>query len=372
MRRQLGRRIYFGVANHDRTGVLRDAISQFSSAVQSGTGRANALAFDNMNASDFHIVKNTAWDAATEPRISVVFPTFCRPDTLPLVFAALAAQTDMTFEVVVCDDASGDTTAALLREAIATAAFPLACLTLAAHGGPARARNRALTVARAPVVLLLGDDILPPSDLVARHVAWHAAHPDERDALLGSSTWDESLPPNALMRWLEHGGRRFAFNYYDLPPHRLVSGHFFYTCHVSLKLALLMRTGGFDESFPFASHEDLELGLRLEQYGMQLRFEPTLVVRHRHMLDLAAVTRRVYRMGSSSVAFWQRVPGGLPRGRAAARTVIMRFFTWPVARRLATLRCGVERPQVVRWTLLLSANYWCGAADAARGRSPMA
>ena len=322
--------------------------------------------------------RNVLFGQMTSPALSVVFPTHRRPDTLVCVLDALAAQTGLEpgqFEVVVCDDASGDNTPAVLREASRRVPYPMACLILTKQGGPARARNAVLPLVRAPVVLLLGDDILPPPDLVVRHVKWHARHPDLADALLGYTTWDEPPPPNALMRWLEVGGRQFSFNYRDLSTDRPVSGYYFYTCHVSFKLSLLKQAGGFDEGFPFASQEDLELGLRMEQQGMRLHFDPTLIARHRHWLDLPSVCRRIYRMGYSSVHFWRTVPRPPSLPRAVVRKVLIGLFAWLPVRRLCRLLPDRNDPELRRtcawrWTMLLSANYWSGAADATFRRPP--
>ncbi|MEI6168062.1 MAG: glycosyltransferase [bacterium] len=321
--------------------------------------------------------QNQRWQSGMIPAISVVFPTYRRPDTLGPVLEALNAQTGLppeAFEVVVCDDASGDTAPATLLQASAQALHPMTCVVLSEQGGPARARNAALRFVRAPVVLLLGDDILAPPDLVARHMQWHAAHPAVTEALLGASSWDDTPPPTVLMRWLEQGGRHYAFNYRDLPVDCPVSGHFFYTCHVSFKKGLFTLAGGFDESFPFASHEDLELGLRMERHGMQLTFDPTLVVRHRHWMNLQSICTRIYRMGYSSIHFYNTGALPLSRPRALARNLLMRLFASPWARRTATRLAGPatpSHPRPLRWRLLLASMYWSGAYDAAQGKTPL-
>lgn len=321
--------------------------------------------------------QNHAWQSGIIPAISVVLPTYRRPDTLDLVLEALNAQTGITpdaFEVVVCDDASGDHTPEVLRRASARALHPMACVVLNEQGGPARARNAAMLFVRGPVVLLLGDDILSPPDLVARHLQWHAAHPETTRALLGASTWDHTPPPSAQMRWLEQGGRQFAFNYQDLPADRPVPGNFFYTCHVSFKTELFTQAGGFDESFPFASHEDLELGLRMERHGMQMTFDPALVVRHRHWMDLQSICIRIYRMGYSSIHFYNTGSQPLSRPRALARSLLMHLFAPTWVRREAARLAGpanVPHPRPLRWRLLLASIYWSAAYDAAQGRKPL-
>ena len=321
--------------------------------------------------------QNQRWNSEVIPAISVVLPTYRRPDTLGLVLEALNTQTGLppdAFEVVVCDDASGDTTPEILRQASARALHPMTCVVLNEQGGPARARNTAMPFVRAPVVLLLGDDILTPPDLIARHLQWHTAHPAPTEALLGASSWDDIPPPSVQMRWLEQGGRQFAFNYRDLPVDRPVSGSFFYTCHVSFKKELFTQAGGFDESFPFASHEDLELGMRMERHGMQLHFDPTLVVRHRHWMDLPSICTRIYRMGYSSIHFYNTGAQLLSRPRALARKLLMQLFAPAWARRLAVTLAGsttVSHPRPLRWRLLLASMYWSGASDASQGKNPL-
>jgi len=321
--------------------------------------------------------QNEVWRTGPTPRLSVVFPTHRRPGTLVCVLEALAAQTGLgQFEVVVCDDASGDNTPEVLRVASARLPYPMACVILTQQGGPARARNAALQHVRTPVVLLLGDDILPPPDLVARHADWHAAHPASTDALLGFTTWDQTPPPNALMRWLEDGGRQFAFNYRDLTADRPVSGYYFYTCHVSFKGLLFKQAGGFDEDFPFASQEDLELGLRMERQGMRLHYDPTLIAYHRHWMDLPSVSRRVYRNGYCSVRFWSTGVRPSSTVRVFARRVLCGLFGLPPLRRLCKRLPDRTDPEfrhtrALRWTVMLLAIYWSGAADATHGRKPV-
>jgi glycosyltransferase involved in cell wall biosynthesis len=320
---------------------------------------------------------NAAFRDRPPPSLSVVIPTYRRTDTIGRVLDALAASRGLApgeAEVVVCDDASGDDTPRLLAAAAARLPLAMAWLSLGRNGGPARARNAALDRARGRAILLLGDDIVAPPDLLARHAAWHGAHPADTDALLGRTTWAPELNAGALMRWLEDGGRRFAFDFRGLPSGRPVSGRSFYTSNVSFKRALLDRAGPFDESFPFASHEDLELGDRFEREGMRLFYDPDAVAYHWHPLDWRALRRRIYRMGYSSVLYWRKVQrrGALPRRLARAgltrlaATAPARAGARSLARRGEEGDAGCPRPFL--WSAALTALYWCGAADAARGR----
>lgn len=310
--------------------------------------------------------------AGRAPALSVVIPTWNRMDTLPRVLGGLAAQgRDADFEVVVCDDGSSDGTEVFLRERASAGdlPFPFRFVSLARNRGPAGARNVAIREARGDVVLMLGDDILPGDALLARHALWHREHPSDVDALLGRTACPAELRGNAVLRWLEQAGRAFFFNYAGLPSGIPVGGRAFFTCHVSLKRALLGRTDLFDESFPFASHEDIELGHRLESHGMRLFYDPDTVGWHWHDLDLAATVLRIYRMGWSSIRYWDLVDdrAGLLRraGRAALRATVASAATRSLLRQVAGRRRDV--PVEALWLPLAQAAYWCGAGDALRG-----
>ena len=61
---------------------------------------------------------------------------------------------------------------------------------------------------------------------------------------------------------------------------------------------LLDALGGFDESFPGAAGEDVDLSLRLRRIGYQLYFEPRAAVRHCHeRTDARSTWRHLFRFG---------------------------------------------------------------------------
>ena len=306
------------------------------------------------------------------PKLSVLIPTHRRLDTLPRVLEEVlrqAASIPGGAEVVVCDDASGDDTPGVLRRITAVAPVPFTWLSLEQNRGPAAARNAALKHCRGEAVLILGDDIIPAPGLLARHAAWHAGHPEDAAALLGFCTWPDELAADPFLRWLENEGRRYFFNYRDLLDGQPVSGMFFYTCNVSCKRALLERVGGFDESFPFASHEDLELGLRLERAGLRLVFDRAALGHHWHRLTFGGTVRRVYRMGCSSVLFWKKVPDPAGALKRVVSGVLARLAGLPLSRgRLYRAAEAAVPPQASYRLFLLDLAYWCGVADGRAGR----
>lgn len=305
--------------------------------------------------------------AGAGPILSVLMPTYRRPDVLQRVLQAYEQQTTSAFELVVVDDGSGDGTAALLRDFVLATALPVSVVLRRRNGGPAHARNSGLPYLRGELVAIVGDDIIPPPDFVASHLAWHRDHPSRDDALLGYVTWPDDPPPTVFMRWLEHAGNAYFFAYDRLGAGEPVGCEYFYTCNVSLKRALLATAGEFDTAFPFASHEDLEFGHRLGQAGMRLHFARDVMAYHAHMLSVAGIDRRIHLMGRSSSLYWQKVadPSG-PVWRSLRRVCA-------AVGRLRATRClhdkvlaGARdnRAQPLRWRLLLALSYWTGVGAA--------
>ncbi len=308
-------------------------------------------------------------------KASVLFPTYNRADILPRVLEAYAVEHAgfPEFELVVVDDGSADGTCELLRAFAAQHPAWVKLALLDGNVGPARARNAALPLTSHELVLITGDDILPRRGLVRRHVEWHARHPAPEDALLGRVTWPSELQPTDFMRWLETAGSMFYFDYRALPADRPVGGRYFYTCQVSLKRELLFRTALFDVSFRYASHEDLELGHRLEQAGMRLWFDASFEAHHWHRLTFADVVRRIYTMGYSAETYWAKVPDRSGPLRRAVKRVARALAATPPARAALRrlLQGGGERRGHLYWRGLLTLAYWVGLADAARGAPRM-
>ena len=209
----------------------------------------------------------------------VVIPTRDRWDILRRTLAALAAQTVQGFQVVVVVDGEDQQPPAL--DGVTVVQVP--------HGGPGAARNAGVAVTEAPLVLLLGDDMIPRPDLVARHLAQHAEHPAKEVAVLGHVDWHPEVPSSPLRSWIDATGMQFDFG--SLAGDDAGWGRF-YSCNVSLKRELYDQAGGFDSDFAFY-YEDLDAGWRLGQLGMVLRYEPLAVTDHLHSYDESSYRRRL-------------------------------------------------------------------------------
>lgn len=90
------------------------------------------------------------------PIVSVIIPVFNRPDDLRRCLSSLVAQIFTQFEVLVCDDGSVEDTASVVDDFADSLSIQfLADLNF---GGPARPRNRGISVARGLYVAFLDSD----------------------------------------------------------------------------------------------------------------------------------------------------------------------------------------------------------------------
>ncbi|MFN8642826.1 MAG: glycosyltransferase family 2 protein [Candidatus Binatia bacterium] len=200
-----------------------------------------------------------------------------------------------------------DATTAVLR-AHASPRFSLRCEQLPTSGGPAGARNRALELVEAPLTLFVGDDIVPRSDLIAGHVAAHAAAGAVGDAVLGRIDWPEDLPRNTLMQHIDGVGAQQFFHY--LRDGEEYDYRHFYTSNVSIKTDLARAAGvRFDTAFPFAAMEDAEFAYRLRACGLRIRYRAELVAYHYHFHTIWSFSERQYRAGRMAALFATKHPG---------------------------------------------------------------
>jgi len=237
-------------------------------------------------------------------RLSVVIPTFRRPDVLSRALDALDRQTlaPHEFEVLVAEDARGRPDPRV-RDAVAPERRPYATRHLISPGaGASAARNAGWRAAQAPLVLFTGDDILAAAGMLAEHVRVHDGHPADEVGVLGHVRWARELRVTPFMRWLE-GGVQFDFDRIegdDAGAGRL------YTSNVSLKTAMLDRVGGFDEErFPF-HYEDIDLGLRLAEHVFRLLYAKHATAEHLHQIDFDEYARRMAAVARAEHDFVER------------------------------------------------------------------
>lgn len=225
---------------------------------------------------------------------SVVIPTHNRWPQLRRVLDGFAEHAGgaVAFEVLVCDDASDDDTTTSVASYATSAPFPLVYQRLQKRG-PAAARNAGIRAARAPIVVFTDDDCIPQPGFIQRHVT--STRPGV--ATIGRIEWHPEVPVTPLMDFLCPG---YMFNYARIADANSAPYSCFYTANASVAAVDLRTVGGFDEHFPAAAFEDIELGYRLHRAGVRLAYAEDAVIYHLHQMGLERTLARQIVNGRSA------------------------------------------------------------------------
>ena len=195
------------------------------------------------------------------PDVSVVVATRNRAQRLRALLDALAAQEGVTLEAIVVDDASTDSTPAVLERG--EDGLELRTVRRAERGGPGAARNAGWREARAPLVAFTDDDCTPARGWLAALVQAHGQRPG---AVLQGRTQPH---PDEVARQDAFSRSQLVTS---LSPH-------FQTCNIAYPRELLERLGGFDESFGHYA-EDADLAWRAIEGGARAEFVSGALVHH--------------------------------------------------------------------------------------------
>lgn len=192
---------------------------------------------------------------------TVLIPTYNSLANLKRCLAALREQSCPDFEIVVVDDGSQDGSADYLA---ALKWQRLKWQRLSENQGRSAARNQAIALAEAPLLIFLDSDMVVCNDFVAAHLHFHRHH--------GAG-------------WIGQGRVIISHDYANptltpFSPWTDASRAFFATGNVSVAKAAVEKAGGFDLAFRHYGWEDLELGLRLRQQGLKSRPVPEAVGYH--------------------------------------------------------------------------------------------
>ena len=218
--------------------------------------------------------------------ISVIVTTYNREDALNAVLRSLARQSDHNFEVIVADDGSAATTAALVEAWKVKLGHPLFHVWHEDRGfRAAEIRNRAILASHGDYVIFLDGDCIARPDFVATHraladAAWFVTgnrillSPD-----LTAKIMRENLTPE-IWRWNDWfiqrlgGGvnRLAALLRLPLGPLRRVRQGAWRgarSCNLAVWRSDLDRVDGFDAGYSGWGKEDSDIIVRLLHAGVR-------------------------------------------------------------------------------------------------------
>jgi glycosyltransferase involved in cell wall biosynthesis len=195
--------------------------------------------------------------------VSVVVPTYRRPDLLARCLKALCAQSleHSRYEVIVADDDGGDEKVRALVEQM-TGALSIRYVPVSRTQGPAGARNAGWRLARGDIIAFTDDDTIPDPHWLAEGSAALARRPQ---AAAAAGRIEVPMPARPTDYERDTSGLARAE---------------FATANTFVRRSALERVGGFDERFTRAWREDSDLMFALMQQAGPVTGAPLAIVVH--------------------------------------------------------------------------------------------
>ena len=205
------------------------------------------------------------------PLVSIVMPTYNRAQIIRDTIENIFQQTYPNIELIVVDDGSTDETRSILNSFGDRIRW-----TAQVNAGPAAARNRGIAMARGEIVAFQdSDDTWHPSKLERQVALLHRAG----DSVVCCICNSNIELPGKVVRSFETANifPSIPEGIWTNAPEILTTRFILFNQAAAVRRDVLLRIGGFDESFRLM--EDGDLGLRLALEGPWAFIRDTLATR---------------------------------------------------------------------------------------------
>jgi glycosyltransferase involved in cell wall biosynthesis len=256
--------------------------------------------------------------------VSIVIPSYNRPDRLALCLSALAKLDGGPYEIVVVDDGSAEPLAPVCAQYGAN----VRCIRQE-NAGPAKARNTGARAAGGDFIAFTDDDCQPAPGWIRALLAAHAGDPLR---LVGGRV-DNLLTGNVFAA----ASQSLCDYLYDYFGADAGAAPFFTSNNMGCARRRFEEIGGFDETFPLAAAEDREFGMRWRETGGQLVYAPEAVVGHAHHLTLGRFWRQHRNYGRGARHLHKVIDR---RGTSRPRLESARFYLGLVSYPIRTRQRG--------------------------------
>src|SRR5262245_17519250 len=234
-------------------------------------------------------------EGVTAPAVSVLMAVFDGAAWIGAAVESALGQTLGDLEVIVVDNGSTDATA----DVLASFRDPRLRIERRARAGLTRSLNRALELARAPLLARLDADDVALPERLARQRQFLEAHPDV--GLLGTGA-REIDPTGREVRIVRPPAEDQAIR------RALIRANPFVHSSVVMRRAAVDRVGRYDPSFPVA--QDYDLWMRLARVTRLANLPEPLVIR-RLMPGRVTAVRDTDRLRAEARVRWRAVRSGV-------------------------------------------------------------
>jgi len=221
------------------------------------------------------------------PLISVIIPTYNRPQRITECLSALAALnfSPEQFEVIVVDDGGCLEVHSAINNL--NSAVDLTVVRQD-HAGAAQARNTGAASAQGQYLVFLDDDCLPEREWLAALAT--RLERGEMEAVAGQTV--NGCPQNLY----DCASHLLSYHQYDSYKTAGAPVEFLATNNLAMQAELFHTVGGFDPNFILA-YEDRDFCDRWLRFGYRLTYIPEAVVRHCRSMTLRSFCRQHWTYG---------------------------------------------------------------------------
>ena len=239
------------------------------------------------------------------PRVSVVLPVFNADRFVRAAIESVLTQTYTDFEFIIIDDGSTDSSLAIIKKAVSADSR---CRVISrSNVGLVATCNEGVAESRGAYILRMDQDDISYRERFAAQVAYLNANPE--CVALGTRVLlaDEDLLPII---------EAFKLTTHDQIDSENMSGVGSAICHPSAAISreALLAVGGYRAEFEWA--EDLDLFLRLAEYGKVGNLPSVFLTYRQHANSVGYSKRRLQRQRAQAAARSARErrysPDGLP------------------------------------------------------------
>lgn len=229
--------------------------------------------------------------------VSVVVPTYCRPQKVRECLLALVGQSlSEPWEVILVDDGSPTPVVDSLGNVI-TDNLALKVIRQE-NAGPAVARNAGVRHARGEFVAFTDDDCLPTPNWLETLVQAGRENPE---ALVGGTTFNGI--PQELFASTSQLIIDMVYQHSNVDPE---NAYFLASNNFLCQRNKFLTIGGFDKSFRRAGAEDRDLCDRWRAAGGPLVWRPAARVEHRHSQSLRSFAHLHFRYGRGAHVYQRK------------------------------------------------------------------
>ncbi len=242
---------------------------------------------------------------------SVIIPTKNRAALIKRFLPSLAEQNVAEpYEIIVVDNGSTDSTAAVVNEAVAR--WPHIRMISEQISGSARALHSGALAAHSPILIFVDDDMRAVPDLVAHHLQAHRDNPGS--CILGHIISAATRHPFDRMQAYIFDGPRGTLANRRPEPSDYWSGN------VSLARDLYFSLGGYNMKFAEIGYgKDVDFGIRLVAAGVKLHFAPEALTYHHFTERFGDRLDKAYRVGLACAYIKENFPDFPVNGQLLAK-----------------------------------------------------